>query len=56
MNNEPKQPGEAKELTDRELEGIVGGCEAPAYTPLIVVAQSGYVLGKGIREAEDGRC
>ena len=29
MNNEPNKPIEAEELTDKELEGIVGGVPKP---------------------------
>ena len=29
MNNEPNKPIEAEKLTDKELEGIVGGIIAP---------------------------
>ena len=29
MNNEPNKPIEARELTDKELEGVVGGIKPP---------------------------
>ena len=31
MSNEPNKPIEAEELTEKELEGIVGGMEAYAH-------------------------
>ena len=37
MDNEPNKPGEAKELTDNELEGIVGGAEACTYKKTLFV-------------------
>ena len=37
MNDEPNKPIEAEELTDKELEGIVGGT-VPSQDSLIVQA------------------
>ena len=37
MNNEPNKPIEAEELTDKELEGIVGGGQKVAKGDEILV-------------------
>ena len=43
MSNEPNKPIEAEELTEKELEGIVGGRKAHAYLEVDVGKEEGLV-------------
>ena len=56
MNNEPNKPIEAEELTEKELEGVVGGAPTLALSKYsgtdvkidgkeLKLMQEGYLLG-----------
>ena len=58
MNNEPNKPIEAEELTEKELEGVVGGGLARAgLAKMVEVAlvrkADRVVLGEDLKDAGD---
>ena len=56
MNNEPNKPIPAQELTEKELEGVVGGCGVSGPNVRVQGAEdlSGSFEDMGVLNTEDG--